>query len=203
ARCRSARLAAEVRRWIPSAPRRAVLAPRGGAGAPGRTGRPDPGEAPRAGALGLGEEPLLSAQVRRRGRLPRFAAHAARPGALSRGAEERAARAGGGLVGVERLGAAAFPFGAGVAGQTLMGVSWAREMKPTAFYGTPSYALHFADTARREGIDPRSLGLRVLFFSGEPGAGIPSTKKQIEETFGAACTYMRYTAEMSPWMTDL
>src|SRR5712692_7894651 len=74
--------------------------------------------------------------------------------------------------------------------------------KWSAFYGTPSYALHFADTARREGIDPRSVGFRVLFFSGEPGAGIPSTKKQIEETFGAACIDMGSTAEMSPWMTD-
>jgi phenylacetate-CoA ligase len=108
----------------------------------------------------------------------------------------------GALIGVERLGATAFPFGAGVAGQTLMGVQWARDMKPTAFYGTPSYALHFADTAKREGIDPRSFGFRVLFFSGEPGAGIPSTKKQIEETFGAACIDMGSTAEMSPWMTD-
>ncbi|HZR07142.1 MAG TPA: hypothetical protein VFA79_01075, partial [Myxococcales bacterium] len=52
----------------------------------------------------------------------------------------------GALKGVERLGATAFPFGAGVAGQTLMGVQWARELKPTAFYSTPSYALHFADT---------------------------------------------------------
>jgi phenylacetate-CoA ligase len=108
----------------------------------------------------------------------------------------------GALAGVERLGATAFPFGAGVQGQTLMAVQWARQMKPTAFYGTPSYALHFADTARREGIDPRSLGFRILFFSGEPGAGIPATKKLIEETFAGACIDMGSTAEMSPWMTD-
>jgi len=108
----------------------------------------------------------------------------------------------GALIGVERLGATAFPFGAGVQGQTLMGVQWAREMKPTAFYGTPSYALHFAETARREGIDPRNLGIRTLVFSGEPGAGIPATKKLIEETYGGACIDMGSTAEMSPWMTD-
>jgi phenylacetate-CoA ligase len=108
----------------------------------------------------------------------------------------------GALAGVERLGATAFPFGAGVQGQTLMAVQWARQMKPTAFYGTPSYALHFADTARREGIDPRSLGFRILFFSGEPGAGIPATKRLIEETFAGACIDMGSTAEMSPWMTD-
>ncbi len=108
----------------------------------------------------------------------------------------------GALAGVERLGATAFPFGAGVPGQTLMAVQWARELRPTAFYGTPSYALHFAETARREGIDPRTLGLRTLFFSGEPGAGIPATKRLIEETFGGACVDMGSMAEMTPWMTN-
>jgi phenylacetate-CoA ligase len=108
----------------------------------------------------------------------------------------------GALKGTERLGAAAFPFGAGVAGQTLMAVQWAKELRPTAFYGTPSYALHFAETAKRDGVDPRSLGLRVLFFSGEPGAGIPATKKLIEDTFNASCIDMGTMAEMLPWMTN-
>jgi phenylacetate-CoA ligase len=108
----------------------------------------------------------------------------------------------GALIGSERLGATAFPVGAGVAGQTLSAVHWARELRPTAFYGTPSYALHFAETARREGIDPASLGLRVLFFSGEPGAGIPATKRLIEVTFGGACVDMGSMAEMTPWMTN-
>src|SRR2546425_1051047 len=98
--------------------------------------------------------------------------------------------------------AAAPPFGAGVPGQTLMAVEWARELKPTAFYGTPSYALHFAETSRREGIDPRTFGLRTLFFSGEPGAGIPATKRLIEETFGGRCVDMGSMAEMTPWMTN-
>jgi phenylacetate-CoA ligase len=106
------------------------------------------------------------------------------------------------LKGGERLGATMFPFGAGVAGQTLMAVQWAQEIRPTAFYGTPSYALHFAETARREGIDPRGLGLRILFFSGEPGAGIPATKRLIEATFGGICVDMGSMAEMTPWMTN-
>jgi len=108
----------------------------------------------------------------------------------------------GALAGGERLGATVFPFGAGVAGQTLMAVHWARDLGPSAFYGTPSYALHFAETARKDGIDPRSLGFRVLFFSGEPGAGIPATRRQIEETFGGACVDMGSMAEMTPWMTN-
>ena len=108
----------------------------------------------------------------------------------------------GALAGVERLGAAAFPFGAGAAGQTLAAAGWARDFRPSAFYGTPSYALHFAETAKREGIDPRSLGFRILFFSGEPGAGIPATKRLIEDTFGGICVDMGSMAEMTPWMTN-
>jgi phenylacetate-CoA ligase len=108
----------------------------------------------------------------------------------------------GALAGAERLGATVFPFGAGVPGQTVMAVEWARDLRPTAFYGTPSYALHFAETARREGIEPSSLGLRILFFSGEPGAGIPATRALIEKTFGGICVDAGSMAEMTPWMTN-
>jgi phenylacetate-CoA ligase len=103
------------------------------------------------------------------------------------------------LAGVERLGATAFPFGAGVQGQTLMAVRWLREMQPTAFYGTPSYALHLAEVARSEGVEPRDFGLKILFFSGEPGAGIPATRRRIEEVFGGRCFDSGSMAEMTPW----
>jgi phenylacetate-CoA ligase len=106
------------------------------------------------------------------------------------------------LVGGERLGVTVFPFGAGVAGQTLSAVQWARDLRPAAFYGTPSYALHFADVARGEGIDPRALGIRILLFSGEPGAGIAATKALIESTFDGICVDMGSMAEMTPWMTN-
>jgi phenylacetate-CoA ligase len=66
----------------------------------------------------------------------------------------------------------------------------------------PSYALHFAETARREGIDPRDLGIRTLLFSGEPGAAIPATRRLIEETFESACVDMGSMAEMTPWMSN-
>ncbi len=106
------------------------------------------------------------------------------------------------LAGGERLGAACFPFGAGLSGQTLMAVRWLLEMRPTAFYGTPSYALHLAQVAATEGVDPRDFGFRIMFFSGEPGAGIPATKRQIEQTFGAQCIDSGSMAEMTPWMTN-
>ncbi|WP_324616627.1 phenylacetate--CoA ligase family protein [Ornithinimicrobium avium] len=72
----------------------------------------------------------------------------------------------GAYIGAERLGATVFPFGAGVAGQSLRTINWMQQMRVTVFYGTPSYALRLAEVARENGIDPRSLGLRKLFFSG-------------------------------------
>ena len=108
----------------------------------------------------------------------------------------------GALVGSERIGARCFPFGAGSPGQTLMAVRWIQAAHPTVFYGTPSFALYLAETAREQGVDPKEFGFRVLFFSGEPGASIPATKRTLEETFGATVVDSGSTGEMSPWMTN-
>jgi phenylacetate-CoA ligase len=104
------------------------------------------------------------------------------------------------LSGAERLGAAAFPFGAGVAGQSQRAVNWMAQMRPAAFYGTPSYALRLAEIAAEEGIDPRDFGIRILFFSGEPGASIPSIRSRIEELYGGKVFDCGSMAEMTPWM---
>ncbi len=107
------------------------------------------------------------------------------------------------LAGSERLGATAFPFGAGVAGQSDRALEWMKEVKPTVFYGTPSYSLYLAEKAKSKGLDPsRDFSFRILFFSGEPGAGVPSTKRRIEETYGGICIDSGSTAEMTPWMSD-
>ena len=106
------------------------------------------------------------------------------------------------LVGAERMGAKCFPFGAGAPGQTRMAVRWCLTATPSVFYGTPSYALYLAETAREEGVDPRSFGFRILFFSGEPGASVPSTRKTLEDTYGAVVIDSGSTGEMSPWMSN-
>ena len=106
----------------------------------------------------------------------------------------------GALLGAERLGAAAFPFGAGVVGQTLRAVNWLAQMKPTVFYGTPSFALRLAEVAQENGVDPRDFGLRRLFFSGEPGAAIPTIRGQIEDIYGGKVFDSGSMAEMTPWM---
>ncbi len=106
----------------------------------------------------------------------------------------------GALIGTERLGAGAFPFGAGTQGQTLRAVNWMQQMRPTVFYGTPSYALRIAEVARERRVDPREFGLRLLFFSGEPGASIPSVRARIEQEFAAQVFDSGSMAEVSPWM---
>jgi len=106
----------------------------------------------------------------------------------------------GALLGTERLGATAFPFGAGASGQSLRAVNWMRQMRPSVFYGTPSYALHLAEVAAAAGIDPREFGLRLLFFSGEPGASVPSVRSRLEELYGGLVLDCGSMAEVSPWM---
>jgi phenylacetate-CoA ligase len=106
----------------------------------------------------------------------------------------------GAYIGAERLGARVFPFGAGIAGQTTRTVHWMKQMGVTVFYGTPSYALHLAETAVAESVDPADLGLRLLFFSGEPGASIPSIRSRIADAFQAEVYDSGSMAEVSPWM---
>jgi phenylacetate-CoA ligase len=106
----------------------------------------------------------------------------------------------GALAGAERLGAKVFPFGAGAGGMTVRCAQWLQTMKPAAFYGTPSYALHLAQTSRDEGIDPRDFQLRCMFFSGEPGASVPGVRDRISELYGARVVDCGSMAEMTPWM---
>ena len=106
----------------------------------------------------------------------------------------------GALIGAERLGAVSFPFGAGAPGMSARAVHWLQRMKPTAFYGTPSYALYLAEVAREEGLDPRDFALKLLFFSGEPGASISAVRDKICQAYGGRVIDSGSMAEMTPWM---
>jgi phenylacetate-CoA ligase len=106
----------------------------------------------------------------------------------------------GALAGAERLGAKCFPFGAGVPGMSARCAQWLAMIKPSAFYGTPTYALHLAQVAADNGLDPRDFGLKIMFFSGEPGASIPGVRGKIEALYGARVIDSGSMAEMTPWM---
>jgi phenylacetate-CoA ligase len=106
----------------------------------------------------------------------------------------------GALSGAERLGAKAFPFGAGAPGMSSRAVQWLGMMRPNAFYGTPSYALYLAETAIREGLNPADFGIGRMFFSGEPGASVPGVRDRIIGAYGAKVFDCGSMAEMSPFM---
>ncbi len=52
---------------------------------------------------------------------------------------------------------------------------------------TPSYALRLAEEAREAGIDASKTSIVRVVCAGEPGASIPTTKKRIEDAWGAKC----------------
>ena len=106
----------------------------------------------------------------------------------------------GALAGAERLGARCFPFGAGAAGMSARCVQWLELLKPKGFYGTPTYALHLAQVAQDEGLNPRDFGLEYMLFSGEPGASIPGLRDRLRELYGAQVFDSGSMAEMTPWM---
>jgi len=106
----------------------------------------------------------------------------------------------GALAGAERMGCKAFPFGAGAPGMTSRAVQWLQQMKPQALYGTPSYALFVAETARKEGVDPADFGIKYLFFSGEPGASVPGVRDRIEDAYQGKVFDCGSMAEVTPFM---
>ena len=90
-----------------------------------------------------------------------------------------------GWEGARKLGALAISGG---------GQSTSQRVKAIIDYGTtvlvctPTYALHIASEARKAGMDlARESAVRITIHAGEPGASIPSTKRMIEEGWGARC----------------
>jgi phenylacetate-CoA ligase len=61
-----------------------------------------------------------------------------------------------------------------------------KEVRATAWMGTPTYGLHMAEVAEGMGIDlAKELNVKKMLCSGEPGALIPATKRRLEERWGA------------------
>ena len=59
------------------------------------------------------------------------------------------------------------------------------EQEATVVFATPTYALHLAELAAKEGIDLAGSSVRMLVVAGEPGGTIPATRQRIEEVWGA------------------
>jgi len=81
--------------------------------------------------------------------------------------------------GAELLGCLAIPMGAG---NTQRQVKLIQDFKVTALHIIPSYALYLADYCAQQGIDPRSLGLRIALVGAEPYS--EETRRRLESIFG-------------------
>jgi phenylacetate-CoA ligase len=59
------------------------------------------------------------------------------------------------------------------------------EHEATVVFATPTYALHLAELAAKEGIDLAASSVRAVVVAGEPGGNIPATRRRIEQVWGA------------------
>src|SRR6266545_7509698 len=90
-----------------------------------------------------------------------------------------------GWEGARKLGAMAVSGGGQSTSQRLKAII---DYGATVLVCTPTYALHMASEARKAGMDlAKQSAVKITIHAGEPGASIPSTKKMIEESWGAKC----------------
>jgi phenylacetate-CoA ligase len=94
----------------------------------------------------------------------------------------------------ETLGAATIPFGVGHSERLLAMMAGLRD--PVGIWATPSYAVRLAEVAAGLGIEPRSVGLRRGYFSGEAGLQVPGYRGRIEETWGMIARDQYGTGEL-------
>jgi phenylacetate-CoA ligase len=94
----------------------------------------------------------------------------------------------------ETLGAATIPFGVGHTERLL--TMMAALTDPVGIWATPSYAIRLADVARSLGIEPRSVGLRKGYFSGEAGMQVPGYRERIEDLWGMTARDQYGTGEL-------
>ena len=87
------------------------------------------------------------------------------------------------LLPYQKLGATTIPVGAESGTERMF--QMAKFFKPTVFMGTPSLASYILEKGPEKGIDPSTMGLRLLFCGGEPGAGVPEIRNKLESGFGA------------------
>ncbi|MCP4982644.1 MAG: phenylacetate--CoA ligase [Gammaproteobacteria bacterium] len=94
----------------------------------------------------------------------------------------------------ETLGAATIPYGVGNSLRLLEMMSEIQQ--DLCIWATPSYAIRLAALARENGFEPRDIGLRKGFFSGEPGMQVAGYREKIEDSWGLESFDMYGTGEL-------
>lgn len=95
---------------------------------------------------------------------------------------------------IEHIGATCLPIGVG-ATDRLIGAF--QNIGANALLATSSFPMHFARSLKKRGIEPKSLGLKIILAGGEPGASIPAIRQKIEETFGCIFLEMMGNGDMA------
>lgn len=83
----------------------------------------------------------------------------------------------------ERLGCLCLP-GGGLT--TVARLKTLLDLRATVLCCTPTYALHLAEAAAREGISLRGNSVRLLMVAGEPGGSVPATRARLSHAWGGA-----------------
>ena len=76
-----------------------------------------------------------------------------------------------------------------------------QELRVNAFLATPTYVLGMADTAvNKLGMNPsKDLNIKRITVAGEPGGSIPTTRKRMEEAWGAKVYDHVGATEIGAW----
>lgn len=96
----------------------------------------------------------------------------------------------------EAIGATFIPIGTG-ASDRLIAVS--KDIRPDIIHCTPSYSIYLAEYLRQKyRMNPRELGFKNIVSGAEPGAGVPSIRKRIEEDWNADLREGMGNADVAP-----
>ena len=97
---------------------------------------------------------------------------------------------------IEQIGATFIPIGTGASDRLLNSI---RDTGANMLTCTPSYATYLAEYAQeRIGITPRSLGIKRIQGGAEPGAGVPATRRRLEEEWDCIVTEGIGNADLIP-----
>ena len=98
--------------------------------------------------------------------------------------------------GVSMLGAMTIPGGGS---DSIRRLKLIFDTEATVLLCTPTYALHLAEVAEREGIPLADSPIRVTIHAGEPGGSIPGTRARISEAWGAQVFDQAGASEIGAW----
>jgi phenylacetate-CoA ligase len=78
-------------------------------------------------------------------------------------------------------------------------IELARSLQATVLVATPSYALHLAEVAAAEKLDPQRLGVRLVIVAGEPGGSLPAVRSRLAALWAAEVLDHAGATEVGPW----